>query len=137
MAGNLKARNAKRGWTSTLPRVLIVIGLVIGLSVLIDFNRRIQTERRLVSQASQLSAEVTLLAATQSALSTELAYASSDGYVAWWAHSEGRYVQPGEILVVPMAPNGPTSTPAPALVSAPRAESNFKIWMSLFFGSGS
>ncbi len=137
MTGNLKARDTKLGWTSSLPTVLIVVGLVIGLSVLIDFNRRIQTERRLVSQASQLRAEVASLAATQAALATELAYASSDGYVAWWAHSEGRYIQPGEVLVVPLAPNGPASTPAPALVSAPTAESNFKIWMSLFFGSGS
>ncbi len=137
MASNLKARDAKRGWASPLPRVLIVVGLVIGLSVLIDFNRRIQAERRLVSQASQLGVEVTSLAATQSALATELAYAASDGYVAWWAHSEGRYIQPGEVLVVPVAPNGPTSTPVPAIVSAPAAESNFQIWMSLFFGNGS
>ena len=132
-----KSRDTKRGWTSSLPRVLIVVGLVIGLSVLIDFNRRIQAERRLVSQADQLGVEVTDLAATQSALATELAYAASDGYVAWWAHSEGRYIQPGEVLVVPVAPNGPTSTPAPAIVSAPTTESNFQIWMSLFFGNGS
>jgi cell division protein FtsB len=114
-------------------QLLLIVGLIIGLSVIIDFNRRIQAEQRIVAEANQLRAEVTALAATQSALATEVTFASSDAYVARWAHGEGRYVQPGEMLVVPVAPNGAVSALVPAVAAEPEPPGNFQIWWSLFF----
>ncbi|MBI3241322.1 MAG: hypothetical protein HYZ49_03410 [Chloroflexi bacterium] len=121
----------------SLPQLLVVAGLIIGLTVIIDFNRRIQAEQRIVAEANQLRVEVTALAATQSALATEVAFASSDAYVAQWAHGEGRYVQPGEVLVVPVAPAGAVVTPVPAVAAQPDPPSNFEIWWSLFFENAS
>lgn len=137
MATEAKPRERKRGLSISAPQVLVIVGLIIGLSVIIDFNRRIQAEQRIVAEANQLQAEVTALAATQSALATEVAFASSDAYVAQWAHGEGRYVQPGEVLVVPVAPNGVASIPVPTVTAEPEPPSNFQIWWSLFFESAS
>jgi cell division protein FtsB len=135
MATEAKPRERRRGLSISAPQVLVIVGLIIGLSVIIDFNRRIQAEQRIVAEANQLRAEVTALAATQSALATEVAFASSDAYVAQWAHGEGRYVQPGEVLVVPVAPSGAASIPAPTVTAEPEPPSNFQIWWSLFFES--
>ncbi len=137
MATEAKPRDRRRGLNISLPQVLVVVGLIIGLSVIIDFNRRIQAEQRIAAESNQLRAEVTALAATQSALATEVAFAASDAYVAQWAHGEGRYVQPGEVLVVPVAPLGAVTTPAPTVTVEPTPPSNFEIWWSLFFESAS
>lgn len=131
------ARPAKKGFNITLPNVLLVIGIVVALSVIIDFNRRIQAEQRISAEADVLRVEVTALAATQLAQATELAYSQSDAYVLDWAHSEGRYVQPGEVLVVPLAPGGATATPAVAPAPPEPVLTNFQIWWALFFDGGS
>ncbi len=133
MASEAKPRERKRGLSISAPQVLVIVGLIIGLSVIIDFNRRIQAEQRIAAEANQLRAEVTALAATQSALATEVAFASLDAYVAQWAHGEGRYVQSGEVLVVPVAPSGAVNAPVPAVAAEPEPPSNFQIWWSLFF----
>lgn len=137
MSSESKARVPKRGLTIALPQMLLVVGVVIGLSVIIDFNRRIQSEQRIAAQAAQLRAEVTSLAATQVALTTELAYATSDAYVANWAHSEGRYGRPNEVFVVPVPANSAASTPVPLAAAAETPPSNFQIWWTLFFGDRS
>jgi cell division protein FtsB len=121
----------------SLPQVLFVLGIIISLWVIIDFNRRIQSEQRIASEASQLRADVSALAATKAALTTELAVVSSDGYVAQWAHAEGRYVQPGEVLVVPLpAKDAAEAAPAPAPAAQTAPPSNFEIWWDVFFGPG-
>ncbi len=137
MTTDAKPRTQKRGANSSLTQVAVVLLLVLGLSVIFDFNRRIQAEQRIVAESKQLGREVTALAATQSALATELAYASSDAYVAQWAHSDGKLIQPGEALVVPVAPGGTAPTPTPAPAPAPTSQSKLHIWWTLFFDSGS
>lgn len=131
----IRSREVRRGLNISLPQVLFVLGVIISLWVIIDFNRRIQTEQRIATEANQMRAEVTALAATKAALTAELAVVSSDGYVAQWAHSEGRYVQPGEVLVVPLAAKGAVVTPASASASQTAPPSNFEIWWDVFFGS--
>ena len=137
MASEAKSRGRRRGLNISAQQLLLIVGLIIGLSVIIDFNRRIQAEQRIVAESNQLQVGVTALAATQSVLATEVAFASSDAYVAQWAHGEGRYVQQGEVLVVPVAPNGAVSTPVPAVAAGPEPPSNFQIWWSLFFENAS
>ncbi len=132
-----KPREPRRGLNVSMPQVMLVIGVVIALWIIIDFNGRIQTEQRISAEASQLRAQVTSLAATQSALATQLAFASSDAYVAEWAHSEGRFVQPGEVLVVPVPAIAATLTPVPQVVVQPTPPTNFQIWWDLFFSGGS
>ncbi|MBM4424914.1 MAG: hypothetical protein FJ030_16260 [Chloroflexi bacterium] len=132
-----KPREHRRGLNISMPQVAAVLVLVLVLWVIIDFNGRIQTEQRISAEADQLSVEVTALAATQSALATELAYVSSDAYVAEWAHRDGRYVQPGEVLVVPVPAEAVTPTPIPRPTPQPTPSSNLQIWLDLFFANGS
>ena len=137
MTTNAKPREQKLGNSSSLTQVAVVVLLVASLSVIFDFNRRIQSEQRIVAEAKQLGREVTALAATQRAQATELAYVSSDAYVSRWAHSDGKLIQPGEALVVPVAPVGPAPTAAPAPTPVPAPQSKLHIWWTLFFDSGS
>jgi hypothetical protein len=114
---------------------MLVLGLVAALSVIINFSNRIQAEQRISAEAAQLGAEVTALAATQQALATELAYVQSDAYVAEWAHAEGHYVRPGEVLVVPIPAQAATPTPLPQPAPSGPPPSNLQIWWELFFAS--
>ena len=132
----IRSREVRRGLNISLPQVLFVLGIIISLWVIIDFNRRIQTEQRIATEANQMRVEVTALAATKAALTAELAVVSADSYVAQWAHSEGRYVQSGEVLVVPLAAKGAVAIPAPAPAALTTPPSNFEIWWDVFFGSG-
>lgn len=134
---NPKPRLARRGLNISGPQVVLILGVVFALSVIINFSARIQTEQRISAEANQLSGEVTALAATQAAQATELAFVNSDAYVAQWAHSEGRMVQAGEVLVVPLPASNVTPTPAPQPTVIPTPTSNLEIWWELFFSSES
>jgi cell division protein FtsB len=132
-----KPRPTRRGLNISVAQVILVLGVVFALTVIINFSARIQAEQRISSQASQLRVEVTALASTQAAQATELAFVSSDAYVAEWAHSDGHMIQNGEVLVVPVPASDVTPTPAPKPVVVVPPTSNFQIWMELFFSTGS
>ena len=126
----------KRGLNISPTQVIVVVLIVIGLSVIIDFNRKIQAGQKITSEANQMRSEVTALAATKAALATELAYVSSDAYVASWAHNDGRYVQSNEVLVVPVPAKNATAVPSTPARIIQKPPSNFDIWWALFFESG-
>lgn len=128
-----KPRPTRRGLNISAAQVVLVLGVVFALSVIINFSARIQTEQRITSEANQLRAEVTALAATQSAQATELAFVSSDGFVAQWAHSDGHMVRSGEVLVVPVPASAVTPTPAPRPTAPAKPASDLQIWWELFF----
>jgi cell division protein FtsB len=132
-----KPRLTRRGLNISGPQVVLILGVVFALSVIINFSARIQTEQRISAEANQLRGEVTALAATQAAQATELAFVSSDAYVAQWAHGDGRMVQAGEVLVVPVPSANATPTPVPAPVAQPTPTSNVQIWWELFFSNES
>jgi cell division protein FtsB len=137
IAPPVKPRTAKRGLNISAPQVLLVLGMVVALSVIINFSSRIQAEQRISAEANRLRAEVTAMAATQAAQATELAYYQSDAYVMEWAHSEGRLVQPGEVLVVPIPGAEAKPTPQPEPTAPPVTETNLEIWWDLFFAGSS
>ena len=116
-----------------LPQVLLVVSLVIGLVVLVDFNRRLANAQRLVNDATQLAEEVATLEAQREILLTARAYANSDQAVEDWARSQGKLVQPGEVIVVPVAPGGDVPTPQPTPVAAAVEAPNYSLWWDLFF----
>lgn len=127
----------KRGLNISMPQVLLVLGLVAALSVIINFSSRIQAEQRISAEAARLRDEVTAMAATQAARATELAYVQSDAYVIEWAHSEGRLVQDGEVLVVPVPGATAAPTPQPQAPAPEVPDSNLQIWLDLFFAGNS
>ena len=113
--------------------VLIVIGLVLAVVLLVDFNRRMVELDRLTAQLNIVQAEATTVIQTQTALAGEVSYATSDAAVEGWAYTN-KMVRPGEhpVEVVP----GTSLTPTPVVTSETPAEQipTWKIWWELFFG---
>ena len=118
-----------------LPQILLVVGLVLGVMILIDFNRRLTNAQRLVNDATELARDVATLQAQRDILSTEKAYANSDQAVEDWARSGGKELQPGEVLVIPVPADGVTPTPQTPVATPPIAISNQDLWWELFFDS--
>jgi cell division protein FtsB len=116
-----------------VPQVLLLVSLVIGLAVLVDFNRRLANAQRLVNDATKLAQEVATLSAQREILLTAKAYANSDQAVEDWARSQGKLVQPGDIIVVPLAPENVTPTPVPVPTVEPADMPNYALWWDLFF----
>jgi cell division protein FtsB len=116
-----------------VPQILLIVSVVISLAVIVDFNRRLANAQRLVNDATQLAHEVGTLEAQRNILETERAYANSDQAVEDWARSQGKLVEQGEVLVVPLSPGGATPTPQAAPVAAPLEVPNYNVWWSLFF----
>ena len=114
--------------------ILIVIGLLLAVILLVDFNRRMEELDRLTAQLNAVGAEATAVIQTQTALAGQVAYATSDLAVDEWAYGN-KMVRPDEhpVEVVP----GANLTPTPEPTSVPQAEElpNWRIWWELFFGS--
>ena len=128
-------RAAARRPPLTLTQVLILVGVVVGLLIMLDFNRRLAEAQRQVDSATQVGRQVAQLETEHAVLETQVAYATTDKAVIDWAHESGKLVQPGEVLVVPVLPTPqPTPVPAPALPPAPPPP--YTLWLGLFFESG-
>ena len=115
----------------TLLQVLAIIGLVAGLLIMLDFNRRQAEAQRLEADRNRLATQVAGLDDEHNALETQVAYATTDAAVIQWAHEQGKLVQGDEVLVVPLVPTAPpTAAPPPPTPPPPRA--NWSLWWDLF-----
>ena len=112
---------------------ILVIGLLIVLVLLIrDFNSRMGELRRLQSEADIVSTQYSQLAGTQSALETQVAYAGSDEAVKQYLYEQGKYSQPGDIVVVPVPVDG-SGPAATSVVPTPLpVVEKWQLWLSLF-----
>jgi hypothetical protein len=114
--------------------ILIIIGLVVAVVLLVDFNHRMEELDRLSTQLNSVSAEATVIIQTQTALAGQVSFATSDVAVEQWAY-DNKMVRPGEhpVSVVPGADTTPTPNPtvAPAGGNVPI----WRIWWELFFGN--
>jgi hypothetical protein len=113
--------------------VLIVIGLVLAVVLLIDFNRRMEELNRLNANLEVVQSEGTAVMQTQVSLVTQVAYATSDAAVEQWAY-ENKWVRVGEHPVDIIAAGNATPTPPPPSVSQTVDPPNWRIWWDLFFG---
>jgi hypothetical protein len=118
----------------TLMQLVALVGILAALLVVLDFNQRLVAAQRLRDAADLAAAEVAVLETEQSSLQTQVAYATTDASVIEWAHEQGKSVQPGEVLVVPVLPT-PPPTSAPEVATAPTAVPNWQLWWNLFFDS--
>lgn len=103
--------------------------------LVMDFNNRMADLRRLSKKSQEVANEATQLHATEMALETQIAFATSQSAVEQWAYQEGRQVREGEVIIVPVGQTGsaPESTPVPTQIAMPR--SNWETWLSLFIDS--
>jgi hypothetical protein len=113
--------------------VLIVVGLILAVVMLIDFNRRMEELNRLTTDLQAVNAEGTTVMQTQVALVTQVAYATSDAAVEQWAY-ENKWVRVGEHPVDIIAAGNVTPTPAPPAVTQTVNPPSWRIWWELFFG---
>ena len=124
----------RRGLNISFVQIAVVVGLILGISIILDFQQRIQAAQIIIAEAERLELEVSNLQADREGLQVTLAYVESDAYVEDWSHSEGKLVRPGEILVIPVTKAGAVSTsetpvappPAPPII-------NWQLWLELFF----
>jgi hypothetical protein len=117
----------------TLVQMLTIVGVVVGLLILLDFNRRLAAEQQLVNASNQARTAVAALEAEHSLLLTQVAYATTEPAVIEWAH-RAKMAQAGEILVVPIM-NTAEPTPLPPPVSLPPPPPTWQLWENLFLGA--
>jgi hypothetical protein len=114
--------------------VLIVLGLLLAVVLLIDFNRRMEELDSLTAKLDSVQAEGTSVMQTQDALMTQVAFATSDQAVEQWAY-QNKMVRDGE-HAIQLEPSGTvTATPVPAPVPQAQALPTWRIWWELFFGT--
>jgi hypothetical protein len=115
-------------------RVLVLIGILVLVFIVLEFNRRLEELNMLNRQNRIIQTQATQAVETQLALQTQVAYAGSDAAVEEWARTDGHYIQDGDLPVVPVgqpgAPPIEASTPTPAPTQVP----NWEVWWDLFFG---
>ncbi len=110
----------------------MVVGFAVMVLLVIDFNSRMAELRKLTAEKDDVSARVTSLVETQNALETEVAYATSDAAVYYWAYNYQHMGREGDVLVVPIQPPGSTPQPTPTPAVTPEVITNWQVWVSLF-----
>ena len=115
-------------------RVAIIIGIIMLVFIVLEFNRRLEELNLLNKQNEFVQTQATQAIQTQSALQTRVAYAGSNNAVEEWARTDGHYVQDGDLPMVPIGQPGaaPLEASKPAPSSTPQA--NWQVWWDLFFG---
>ena len=116
-----------KGWKPAL----ILVGFVVLVFLVMDFNSRMAELRRLTAEKEEVSAKVTSLVATQRSLETQVAYATSTAAVFYWAYNYERLGREGDILVVPIQPEGSLPQPTPTPIITPVVIQNWQVWLSL------
>lgn len=119
-------------WTPKQIGLLVLAALA--LMIVVDFSQRLAQSQQRVEQSQLVASEVALLEAEQSALKTQVAYATTDAAVIAWAHSAAKMVQGDEVLVVPVIPTG-APTPLPTPLPLPTQAPNYQLWVQAFVES--
>ncbi|MBL8058213.1 MAG: hypothetical protein JNK29_16025 [Anaerolineales bacterium] len=116
----------------TWQQAATAIIMVAAVAMVVDFSQRLAASQRLVESANIAATEVAVLEREQTALQTQVAYATTDPAVIAWAHEQGMMVRPGEVLVVPILPT-PAATARPPAAVAPAPLPNWSLWYAAFF----
>ena len=113
----------------------MVVGIVVLVFLMLDFNNRMSELQRLSSDRDQLTTHVVQLTQTIEVLNTKIAYATSDLAVEQWAREEGKMVKKGDVPIVPVSPYQATPQPTPVPVATKQPVNNWDIWYALFLGN--
>ena len=117
-----------KGWKPAF----ILVGFAVLVLLVMDFNSRMAELRRLTAEKEDVSARVTSLVNTQISLETQVAYATSEAAVYYWAYNFEHLGKEGDVLVIPIQPKGSTPQPTPTPVITPEVIQNWEVWLSLF-----
>jgi cell division protein FtsB len=114
-------------------RTYIVLGLVILVAMVMDFNSRMTRLTHLRAQKGNEEQRLIELRLTRATLQEQIAYASSDAAVEEWAREEGRMMLPGDIVVVPLPDASFVPEPVEEEVVYTEPDSNWDAWMHWLF----
>jgi hypothetical protein len=115
-------------------RVAGLIGMIVLVFVVLEFNRRLEELNLLNKQNEFVQTQATQAIQTQSALQTQVAYAESTNAVEEWARTDGHYIQNGDLPIVPIGEPGTVPIEMNAPTPAPTPMANWQVWWDLFFG---
>jgi hypothetical protein len=118
----------------SIRRVAVMIGILVLVFVVLEFNRRLEELKLLNTQNEFIHGQATQAIQTQAAMLTQVAYANSDAAVEEWARTDGHYIKDGDLPVVPLAEPGSAPVEASTPVPAPTPRQNWEVWWTLFFG---
>ena len=121
-------KNLGKGWRPAI----LVLGFAVLVLLVMDFNNRMAELRRLTAEKERVSARVTSLVETQVSLETQVAYATSEAAVFYWAYNYEHLGRAGDVLVVPIQQEGSAPQPTPTPVVTPEVIQNWQVWLSLF-----
>ena len=116
-------------------RVAAVIGILVLVFIVLEFNRRLEELNMLNAQSELVQRQATQAVQTQLALQTQVAYAGSDAAVEEWARTDGHYIQDGDLPVVPLGQPGSPPIEASTPTPVPTQPANWQVWWDLFFGT--
>lgn len=117
-----------------LRRVAAVIGILVLVFIVLEFNRRVEELNMLNAQSELVQRQATQAVQTQLALQTQVVYAGSDASVEEWARTDGHYIQDGDLPVVPLGEPGSAPIQASTPTPIPTQPANWEVWWKLFFG---
>lgn len=115
-------------------RLGVIIGIAILLFLVMDFNSRMEELTRLQNEAATVQAQATAVMITQSALQTEVAYATSSAAAEAWAREQNRMAQEGDNVVIPLPQPGATIPPTPVPTPYQNDLTKWDVWVDLLFG---
>jgi len=115
-------------------RVAGIIFVMILAFVVLEFNRRLEELNLLNEQNELVQAQATQAIQTQAALQTLVAYAGSTAAVEEWARTEGKYIQDGDLPMVPIAQPGVAPVEMATPIPQPTPQASWQEWWDLFFG---
>ena len=134
-----EARRRERKQQITSIQIVFASILSIGLLLVINFSGRIARGQQMEIERKRLQSTIDVLATEHYDLLRERNYATSDASVEEWAHTEGKMVRDGEMLVIPIPAGNfaPTIAPTPVpFIATPVPEpetTNWELWWNLFF----
>ena len=115
-------------------RVATIIGMIMLVFIVLEFNRRLEELTLLDKQNELVQGQATQSIQTQAALQTRVAYAGSTNAVEEWARTDGHYIQEGDLPVVPIGQPGTAPLEMSAPAPAPTPMQKWQVWWDLFFG---
>ncbi len=133
------ARQRERPQQITSLQIVFALILSIGLLLVINFSGRIARGQQMEAERRRLQATIDVLEREKIELLKERDYAANDASIEYWAHTEGKMVRDGEVLVIPIPGSigAPTPVPTPpAYLPTPVPEPKtpgWHLWWNLFF----
>jgi len=114
-------------------RLLVVVGLLVLIFMVLDFNTRMARLTHLRSQKEIEEQKLNSLFSERAALRVQIAYVTSDKAVEEWARQEGRMMMSGDFVVVPIGDSSFNAEPDKEETTSFILSSNWDAWMYWLF----